>query len=73
MPPDLKAEFESRHPEWVKMVQKAKKDSTNVLIMLLAFLNKPNSLYECLWYAYSEKVNVTFVSSEPRLYPLVLN
>lgn len=53
-------------PELIEAVTEAKKQGAVLLLTLDAFAGEPELLYRALWYAYSEGVDVTIVSTHSR-------
>lgn len=52
-------------PNFIKAVDDQKEEGQLVIFMLDAFINEPDLLYACLWYAYSNGVEVRMIPPTP--------
>ena len=50
-------------PEWVKAVQKSKKEEANLIMTLDAFADDPQLLFYALWFAHDYGVAVMLAPS----------
>ena len=51
-------------PKFMETVDYAKNNSESVMLVLDAFIDDPELLYACLWYAYISEVEVRMVPKE---------
>lgn len=56
--------IEAGASKFIETVDNAKKNNETVLLVLDAFIDEPELLYSCLWYAYSNQVEVRMVPHE---------